>query len=199
MEEAAFGRLVGIEGSHASGKTSLSLRLAAELSSRGRRASWVGDPARNDPFVDDVVIRGSGDFDARLELSLFCRQIADQLHQLRQTEFAVCDKTPMSCAAYTRLLLPASAARESLVEGFRRLSEVAACDYIAVFLLNDRFDGTADPLRSRVLGLEDETYSLIEEEVRLSGVTPVVVGAGLDQEERLAIMLRHLLPATPRA
>ena len=52
--------LVGIEGTHAAGKTTLVHALTAHYRQRGVLVDCTGEPARTSPFIEETVIHGKG-------------------------------------------------------------------------------------------------------------------------------------------
>lgn len=51
-------RLVAVEGTHASGKTTLVHALVAHYRAEGVLAGCSEEPARTSPFMEDIVIHG---------------------------------------------------------------------------------------------------------------------------------------------
>ncbi len=52
--------VIAVEGTHASGKTTLAHALAAHYRERGIHAATVEEPARHSPFVEEIVVHGKG-------------------------------------------------------------------------------------------------------------------------------------------
>jgi Thymidylate kinase len=63
-----------IEGTHASGKTTLTHALAARYRERGIHVATVEEPARHSPFIEKIVEHGRGRFDLETDADLFGRQ-----------------------------------------------------------------------------------------------------------------------------
>jgi AAA domain len=183
--------LVGVEGTHASGKTATSLAAAGLLNAAGHSTSWVGDPARSDRFIEDVVLRNRGTFDTRLESSVFCRQILSHLETQRLGGVVVCDKTPMSCVAYASVLLPDTTETATLLIGLRAMVRAIAPLYEVVFLLGDSFTGDDDPIRSKVRGLEERVDIALRAELGSAGVDVARVPTGLGLQERAEWVARE--------
>jgi thymidylate kinase len=55
--------VLAIEGTHASGKTTLTHALAAYYRERGIHVATVEEPARHSPFIEEIVVHGKGAFD----------------------------------------------------------------------------------------------------------------------------------------
>ena len=59
--------VIAIEGTHASGKTTLTHALAAYYRERGIHVATVEEPARHSPFIEEIVVHGKGTFDLETE------------------------------------------------------------------------------------------------------------------------------------
>jgi len=150
--------VVAIEGTHASGKTTLTHGLAAYYRERGIHVAAVPEPARNSPFIEDIVVHGNGRFDIECEVDLLAAQLSAQLRAARQHSMIICDKTIANVLAYAWLVLPAPpGSREAAVlqamEGFCR---AWAGVYDAVFYCCDHYSQhqPGDPYRAQVLNLQ---------------------------------------------
>lgn len=150
--------VLAIEGTHASGKTTLTHALAAYYRERGIHVATVEEPARRSPFIEETVVHGKGAFDLETEVDLFAAQLSAQLRAARQHTMIVCDKTIANVLAYARLVLqtpPRSRAAATLaaLEAFCR---AWAGTYDVVFYCCDRFSQhqTGDPYRAKVLDLQ---------------------------------------------
>ncbi|HEV2374925.1 MAG TPA: AAA family ATPase [Streptosporangiaceae bacterium] len=150
--------MLAVEGTHASGKTTLTHALAAHYRERGIHVATVEEPARQSPFIEEIVVHGEGTFDLETEVDLFAAQLSAQLRAARQHTMVICDKTIANVLAYARLVLdtaPRSRAAAALaaMEVFCR---AWAGTYDAVFYCCDRFSQhqTGDPYRARVLDLQ---------------------------------------------
>ena len=95
----------GVEGTHASGKTTLTHALAAHYRERGIHVATVEEPARHSPFIEEIVVHGKGQFDLETEVDLFAAQLSAQLRAARQHTMIICDKTIANVLAYARLVL----------------------------------------------------------------------------------------------
>jgi len=150
--------VLAIEGTHASGKTTLTHALAAYYRERGVHVATVEEPARNSPFIEEIVVHGKGAFDLETEVDLFAAQLSAQLRAARQHPMIICDKTIANVLAYAWLVLetpPRSRAAATLaaMEAFCR---AWATTYDVVFYCCDHFDQTqpGDPYRAKVLDLQ---------------------------------------------
>src|SRR6266700_780046 len=100
--------VLAIEGTHASGKTTLTHALAAYYRERGIHVACVEEPARHSPFIEEIVVHGKGRFDLECEADLFAAQLSAQLRAARQHTMIICDKTIANVLAYAWLVLPAA-------------------------------------------------------------------------------------------
>jgi len=101
--------LLAIEGTHASGKTSLTHALAALYRERGIHVATVEEPARRSPFIEKIVVHRRGRFDLETEADLFGALLSAQLRAARQHTMIICNKTIANVLAYAWLVLPAPA------------------------------------------------------------------------------------------
>jgi len=105
--------VLAIEGTHASGKTTLTHALAAYYRERGIHVATVEEPARHSPFIEEIVVHDKGTFDLETEVDLFAAQLSAQLRAARQHTMIIADKTIANVMAYAWLVLetPPAAAR----------------------------------------------------------------------------------------
>ena len=97
--------MLAIEGTHASGKTTLTHALAAYYRERGIHVATVEEPARHSPFIEEIVVHGKGEFDLETEVDLFAAQLSAQLRAARQHTMIIADKTIANVMAYAWLVL----------------------------------------------------------------------------------------------
>ncbi len=71
--------VLAIEGTHASGKTTLVHGLAAHYRERGIHVATVEEPARGSPFIEEIVVHGKGRFDVGCEAEAAMRLAAVEL------------------------------------------------------------------------------------------------------------------------
>jgi predicted ATPase len=150
--------VLAVEGTHASGKTTLTHALAAYYRERGVNAATVEEPARHSPFIEEIVIHGKGTFDLETEADLFAAQLSAQLRAARQHSMIICDKTIANVLAYAHLVLeaPSRSRTAAALAAMEAFCQAWAGTYDAVFYCCDRFsqhqDG--DPYRAKVLDLQ---------------------------------------------
>lgn len=181
-------KLLAFDGTHASGKTTLIYAVAASLRRQGVHVTTLGEPARTSPFVDDVVIHKTGDFDMALELDLFAAHITNSLRAARSHEVVLCDKTPTNVLAYCKMLLKVEpgtwdAEMADAMDGFCRAWGQA---YDVVFFCQDHY-GTVqrgDKYRTRVADLQVQADSLVRAQYTRLGQQIIEIPRGLDIDKR---------------
>jgi predicted ATPase len=189
--------LVGIEGTHAAGKTTLVHALTAHYRERGVLVDCTGEPARTSPFIEETVIHGKGGFDLACEVDLFAAQLSTTLRAARHQRLLICDKTVVNVLAYARMVLadtpggPDAAVLDAIA---RFCATWAPTTYDAVFYLRDCFDHPADPMRAKVAHLQAETAHAVRAACAEVGVPLVDVPAGLDTTGRVAWIARRVDP-----
>jgi predicted ATPase len=177
---------VAVDGTHAAGKTTLVHALVAYYRRRGVLVDCVGEPARTSPFIDDIVMRGSGDFDLVCEVDLFAAQLSAQLRAARHQRLLVCDKTVVNVLGYARQFLdPADDPRTcDVLAALAAFGRAWAATYDAVFYCADRYD-QADPLRAKVAGLQNATDMAVRAAYDAAGIGLVELPVGLPVEDRV--------------
>ena len=156
--------LVAIEGTHASGKTTLAHALTAHYRARGVLVDCVPEPARTSPYIEETVIHSKGAFDLATEVDLFAAQTSATLRAARHQHLLICDKTIVNVLAYARLVLTAdpSSVDVAVLDAMAAFCQAwAPITYDVVFYLPDRYTVPADPLRAKVAHLRAETAEAI--------------------------------------
>ena len=186
--------VVAVEGTHASGKTTLVHALTAHYRAQGVLVECTGEPARTSPFIEETVIHGKGHFDLVTEVDLFAAQLSATLRAARHHHLLICDKTVVNVLAYARMVLGATpdthdAAVLDAMAGFCR---AWAPTYDAVFYLPDRYQQSADAFRAKVAHLQDETATAVRDAYAQVGLPLIDVPAGLDVGARVAWIARRV-------
>lgn len=144
-------RVIGIEGAHGAGKSTLALAVAAECKFRHVNVASLIERARESPFVEDAAVRRVAAFTVNGELHLLGEQIAAEQRLARHHELLVCDKTVANVLGYSRLLLGTSndVYTRNLLDRLPIFLTAYAGIYDRVFFTADRFDLalTRDPFR----------------------------------------------------
>jgi predicted ATPase len=181
--------IVAIEGTHATGKTTLVHALTAHYRLRSVNVVCSGEPARTSPFIEEIVLHGKGSFDLATEVDLFAAQLEHQLRVARHHQLAIFDKTIANVLGYARLVLdtPHGSIERRVLDAMAAFCQAWAPTYDAVFYLHDRYDAdpAADPLRARVLNLQDDTDHAVRAACIESGITMIDVPTGLDLDARV--------------
>jgi predicted ATPase len=181
--------VLAVEGTQASGKTTLVHALVAHYRERGIHAGRTEEAARLSPFIEDAVLRGTGSFDLAAELDLYAAQLSDQLRAARRHRLLIADKTVMNVSAYARLLLPAADPRtEAVLAAIDGLSAAWAPEaYDAVIFTSDHFAETipGDEYRSKVLGLQGAVAQAVRQACRTAGVGVLELPEGLTTAARI--------------
>ena len=144
-------RLIGIEGSHGTGKTTLALAVTAACKRQHIHAGCLVERARESPFIEAAVIYKAGEISIHAELHLLAAQIAHEQLMARHHELVVCDKTVANVLGYTKLLLAdeRSPLEQDLVRGMEALIKEYSRLYDIVFYCSHSYDLTLtrDPFR----------------------------------------------------
>ena len=143
--------MIAVEGTHASGKTTLTHALAAYYREQGIHVATVEEPARHSPFIEEIVVHGKGTFDLETEVDLFGAMLSAQLRAARQHTMIIADKTIANVMAYAWLVLqtPPGSREAAVLNAMKTFCEAWAPTYDAVFYCCDRFglwgSGTRPP------------------------------------------------------
>jgi nicotinamide riboside kinase len=184
--------VIAVEGTHASGKTTLVHALVGHYRERGIHMTCVEEPARQSPFMEDIVLRGRGIFDMPTELDAYAAMLTAHLRAARNHEALVTDKTPLNVVAYARLLLPPW--QKPVTDAMLGLFAATASLYDAVLYVRDTFN-TAQPgdtFRSKVAGHQVLIDSALREAAIQAGVTLIEVPVGLTTAQRISWISAHL-------
>jgi len=192
--------LVGIEGTHASGKSALVHALTAHYRHQGVLVDCLAEPARTSPFIEETVIHGKGNFDLTCEVDLFAAHLSTTLRAARHQQLLICDKTVVNVLAYARMILapalgsPDAAVLDAMATFCRTW---APTTYDAVFYLSDRFDHPNDPMRAKVAHLQAETAEALRATCADVNLPLTDVPTGIDTAARVAWIARRVDPLLP--
>ena len=163
--------------------------IAAYYRERGIHVATVEEPARNSPFIEEIVVHGQRAFDVECEVDLFAAQLSAQLRAARQHTMIIADKTIANVLAYAWLVLPAApgsheAAMLTAMEGFCR---AWAPVYDVVFYCCDSFgqQQVGDPYRARVLDLQDAADRVVRQTCATVGQRIIDIPPGMRTSERV--------------
>jgi predicted ATPase len=181
--------VIAIEGTHASGKTTLVHALTAAYRQRGVHVACMEEVARFSPFIEEIVIHGRGTFDLATEVDLFAAQLTSQLRTSRHHALLICDKTVVNVLAYARLVLDAAPGSQegAVVAAMEAFCRAWVPVYDAVFYCVDHFGAEegGDPFRAKVLDLQDATDQALRDACAGTGVSLIELPRGLTVAERV--------------
>ncbi|MCD0450467.1 ATP-binding protein [Actinocorallia sp. API 0066] len=179
-------RVIAVEGTHASGKTTLVHALTSHYREQGVHVACTGEPARFSPFMEEIVLHGKGTFDLVAELDAFGAHLTTQLRAARNQTLLITDKTLLNVAAYARMLLPPS--DHPVIDAMLRLCASTTHLYDAVLYTSDTFSPwqPGDRFRDKVADQQAEldlTLRSAADEIDLP-LTPIP--RGLTTAERVS-------------
>ena len=181
--------VLAVEGTHASGKTTLTHALAAHYRERGIHVATVEEPARHSPFIEEIVVHGRGQFDVETEADLFGAQLSAQLRAARQHTMIICDKTIANVLAYAWLVLPAPpGSREAAVlTAMETFCRAWAPVYDVVFYCCDNYaqQQAGDPYRAKVLDLQSAADRVVRQTCATVGQHIIDIPPGMTTAERV--------------
>lgn len=189
-------KLVAVDGSHGSGKTTLVAGIVAALKARHVHAASLPEVARKSPFLEDAIFRDV-EYDAVLEAHLFATQIAEELLTSRHHEVLLCDRTLVNVVAYAEALLgDAVPATRQLIGAMRNFAKPYARFYDRIFLLVDTYDPTLtrDPFRPHDRTLQHDIHKQLLECYAELDIPVWPVPHGLSLQDRVDWTLERILP-----
>jgi predicted ATPase len=181
--------VIAVEGTHASGKTTLTYALAAHYRERGVHVATVEEPARQSPFIEEIVVHGKREFDLECEVDLFAAQLSAQLRAARQHTMIICDKTVANVLAYAWIVLkPPPGSRSAItLDAIKTFCQSWAGSYDAVFYCRDRFNQNqvGDPYRSKVLDLQADADQVVRSTCAAVGQRVIDIPPNMSTAERV--------------
>ncbi|MDL4770701.1 AAA family ATPase [Actinomadura xylanilytica] len=170
--------VIAVEGTHATGKTTLVHALTSHYRERGIHVTCTGEPARISPFMEEIVLHHVGTFDVVAELDALGAQLTAQLRAARHHHLLICDKTLINVVAYARMLLPPK--DRDVLEAMTNLCRATSHLYDAVFYPVDTFNPRqhGDRFRDKVADQQDELDELLRAELKAAGLNPIVIPPG---------------------
>lgn len=189
--------VLAIDGTHASGKTTLIHALTAHYRRQGVNVAAMGEPARSSPFMEEIVIHGRGTFDVAAEVDVFAAQLTYQLRTARNHQLLIADKTVVNVLAYARMLLEISPGGPdaAVLDAMETFCRAWAPTYDLVFFTSDHYDQPNDAFRAKVSGLQDTAGTVLRETYQRLGVPLVDVPAGLETGQRVEWVARRVADA----
>jgi predicted ATPase len=178
---------IAIDGTHASGKTTLIHALTAFYRRQGVNVAATGEPARSSPFMEEIVIHGRGTFDLAAEVDVFAAHLQFHLRTARNHQLLIADKTIINVLAYARILLDvAPGSRDAAVlDAMEHFCAAWAPTYDLVFFTHDQYNQPSDGFRAKVAGLQNQAATTLRECYNQLGVPVLDVPVGLETEQRV--------------
>jgi len=181
--------ILAVEGTHASGKTTLTHALAAHYREQGIHVATVEEPARHSPFIEEIVVHGKGTFDLETEVDLFGAMLSAQLRTARQHTMIIADKTIANVMAYAWIVLqaPPGSREAAVLDAMRLFCQAWAGTYDAVFYCVDRFDQhqKGDPYRAKVLDLQTAADRVVRSTCATVGQRVIDIPPNMTTDERV--------------
>ncbi len=187
--------LLAFDGTHASGKTTLIYQIAARLREKGINCVVLPEPARNNPLVDDVVLREIDVFDIPLEIDLIMNHISQCIRGTRNSEIILSDRTPVNVLAYTNLLISSKNQLENnLLDKCNTLTEVWVKFYDLIFYCQDHYtaDIDTDNLRSKVVDMQNEVDVETRKQYEKFGCDIRFIPKGLSLDKKADFVLETI-------
>ena len=179
--------VIAIDGTHASGKTTLIHALTAHYRRQGINVAAMGEPARSSPFMEEIVIHQRGAFDLAAEVDVFATHLQYQLRTARNHQLLIADKTIVNVLAYARMLMDVrpdtlDAAVLGAMETFCRAWTPT---YDLVFFTHDQYCQPSDGFRAKVTDLQDTAAITLRELYQQLDVTVLDVPLGYETDQRV--------------
>jgi predicted ATPase len=183
---------VAVDGTHATGKTTLVYASTSRFRELGINAGLVGDTARESPLVDDIVLHKTGEFDALVELDLASRHVQAIATAVRTHALVFADKTLLNVATYANVLLGSTLSKQDrhLIDALNSLASAWQRIYDLVIYCPDLFPVhvAGDPYRARVEHLQLEVDEALKEAYARGGFPVVTLPEGLSLAQRVAVV-----------
>lgn len=191
-------RVLVLEGTNSSGKTTLAHALVARYKFLGVNAACTEEPARSSPLIEAIVLHGEGDFDLETELDLFGAQLVTCIRAARYRELLIVDTSLLNVVAYAEMLLPER--DQPVVHAMAGLCSAVVRDmYDAVYFIGDEYDSNAtnDRLRGKV-GIHQQAFGVrLSTTVAAAGVDLIRVPTGLSTTQQVDWITQRELSKTP--
>jgi thymidylate kinase len=188
--------IFAIDGTHASGKTTLIYSVAANLKSRNHNCIVLPEPSRNNPLVDDVVLHNSGSFDLPLELDLIATHITQCVRASRKYPIILSDRTPINVLAYTNLLITLDNPKEKqILNSAEFFTYNLATYYDMVFYCQDYYSQIQanDKMRSKVINIQSEIDIKTREYYKIANINLELIPKGKSLSEKTESVIEKIL------
>jgi nicotinamide riboside kinase len=198
-------KVVAVDGTHETGKSTLVAGLAAQLKSLGINAAHFTEVARRSPYLEEVFFQADGVVDIFTELALFVTQVAEELNAARHHDVLICDRTVVNVIGYADVYLSGESrhSNESYVQAMREFARHYGGIYDIIFYLTDRYSSPyVDPYRPVDESHRDAVDSAVQANYSALGMNVVTVPSGMSLAEKVAWtggQVAGLLPSTEKA
>lgn len=191
--------VVGIEGSHGTGKTTLAHSLTAALSAEGVQVGCLGEVVRGSPWFQEALLRGDGRVSSDAFLHLVANQLRLEIEGTQYNRVLVCDRTILSTLGYWELRLNPRHGDERLLEVLQGLAGWHTARYDMLLYCEDYYDLTLgeDPFRGRDAAFREASDESIRSTIERFGTPLEAVPRGLDPQTKTAWARKELLPFIP--
>lgn len=190
-------RIAAVDGTHASGKTTLIHALVAHYRRLGVNVAAMDEPARSSPYIEEIVIHGRGTFDLAAEVDVFAAHLQLQLRTARNHQLLIADKTIINVLAYARMLLEVAPGSldAAVLDAMETFCRAWAPTYDVVFFTNDHYSQPSDGFRVKVSGLQDTAATMLRELYDQLGIPVLDVPLELETDQRVAWIAQRVAAA----
>ncbi|MGH3937718.1 MAG: AAA family ATPase [Pseudonocardiaceae bacterium] len=189
--------IIAIDGTHASGKTTLIHALTAHYRRRGVNVAAMGEPARSSPFMEEIVIHQRGTFDLAAEVDVFAAHLQYQLRTARNHRLLFADKTIINVLAYARILLDiaSDSLDAAVLDAMEIFCRAWAPTYDLVFFTHDHYTQPSDGFRAKVTGLQDTAATTLRDLYQHLEVPVIDIPLGYETAERVEWIAQRVATA----
>lgn len=180
-------RVIAIDGTHASGKTTLIHALAAHYRRQGINVAAMGEPARTSPFMEEIVLHGRRGFDLAAEVDVFAAHLQLQLRTARNHQLLIADKTIINVLAYAHMLLDVAPGSldAAVLDAMEAFCRAWAPTYDVVFFTQDHYHQPSDNFRDKVASLQHRAATTLRQLYDDLNVVVIDVPRGLETAQRV--------------
>lgn len=172
--------IIAIEGTHGTGKTTLTYALASELTANGHPTKVVSEVVRRSPWFQEAL-RSDGMVEPHALLHLFADQLRLEIAAtMHETTHVILDRTVFSCLGYW--VLRSKEPEESMtLRACRSVAHVHGKHYDHVVYCGDRYPLAEmhDPLRDKDEAFRERADNEIRAAIDLGNVMRSDLPTGL--------------------
>ena len=187
-------KVVAIEGSHGTGKTTLAHGVAATLSAKGYPVTMVGEVVRSSSWFQEALLRGDGTLEVDGFIHLFADQLRQEMEATIQSAFAVLDRTVLSCLGYWNLRVRSPRRTGQIREALEQVARLHAARYDVLVYSRDMY-----PLEDGqdVFRETDETFRMRSDRairacISRIGLRPIDIPRGFGVGEKIEWVVGRL-------